>query len=667
MVAQETIGIGTVLGEYKIEKILGQGGMGVVYKAHESSLNRKVALKVLSQKLSSDKEFITRFKKEAQIIAALNHTNIVSILSFGKGLGHYYFAMEYIKGKDLDEILKEKTTIPLDEALSIARQVADALSEAGEKGVVHRDLKPANIMIDEMNRARVTDFGVARIESAEDNLTKTGMFLGSPQYASPEQAGGMSIDPRSDIYALGAVLYRMLTGTPPTTGDSPLAVVVKVVSESVTPIEEVDSSIPKPVCALIGKMMAKDRNQRYQSAKEVVADIDNCLHLLKTGQAGKVDKTVVQSPSFHKGKTRENRNSLWPWAAGAIGILFLLLLIWGGKSFFSDTATDPLVPDEMPTFSRSSAEAEPPVPAETPAPIESTVLSPPVETPEQPPVQDSEEVAIIATAKPSSLPSATEQISTLETVGEKQKLQAASPENKASAAESLVTSVSPDTPQPKAKTEKTLPEQPIVLLIVSGPEDMTLPLQAQLETTLLDSNLQVISPVEVPVLYEKMQVGDMPVNWYSVRQYTPGEAAHILILAKIQKAGSTILRFHGTSQEQISAMFSVRIMDMDTGKLVDRSISGTIQYTVLNMQDEFQDTLSTTVNKIGNAIQEYWNKKKREKSTAHVLSRKRTNKVQSSMFRDVLRKAEMLENGPDLHIGCILYTNNRCARRTLLF
>ncbi len=650
MAIQETISIGTVLGEFEIEKILGRGGMGVVYKAHETSLNRKVALKVLSHMLSTDNEFITRFKKEAQIIAALNHPNIVSILSFGKDLNHYYFAMEYIKGRDLDQILKEKKTIPLEEALTIARQVADALSEAGKKGVVHRDLKPANIMMDEMNRIRVTDFGVARIESANDNLTKTGMFLGSPQYASPEQAEGLPIDTRSDIYALGAVLYRMLAGTPPTTGDSPLAVVVKIVSETVVPIEQVNSSVPEPVCSLIGKMMAKDLKQRYQSHEEVVTAIDNYLRILKSSKTGESEHNMSQPPPLPTTTAPKQNFQIQALAGGGICILILLLVFLGKSSFFSKDSKElsktniqqqtslvpkniledkPVAPAPQDSLPQSEITLQDKTTTETKTaphslvqPITDTVEQAQSKTDKQPPVVEINQFTKRATASKNhaqpvnDLP---DNKNSILTSGSNNL------EEKSATIDTLANKISPaTTPKTAINTSQKatnyipaeeqnlkLPNNPAILLIVTGPDEMTMPLQAHLESTLLDSSLQVISPTDVPILYKKMQIGDMPVNWYNINQLTPSGAAHVLVLAKIQKTGSTLLRFYGTSQEQISAIFSVRILDMSTGKLVERSINGTIRYTVLNMQEEFQETLDTTVNKLGDSIHNFWNTKKK--------------------------------------------------------
>ena len=333
---EENLAPGDILGGFKIEKELGRGGMGVVFKAHELSLNRKVALKVLGQKLTFDEEFITRFKREAQIVAAMNHPNIVKILSFGEEQGLYYFAMEYIKGKDLGQILQEKKVLPMEEALFIIGQVAGALDEAHRRGVVHRDLKPSNIMLDRMGRVKVTDFGVAFAEESTVKLTKTGLFLGTPEYASPEQAQGQPLDVRSDIYALGAVLYRMLSGKPPITGDSPLAVVAKISSEPVTPIKKVNPDVPKPVRKLIEKMMAKDSDLRFQTPDDLISAIDHCRSVLK--------KSAPFSKPGFKDKTQLHQASQKSWyrskllIGGAGGALAIFMALWLAFTWFTTAA-----------------------------------------------------------------------------------------------------------------------------------------------------------------------------------------------------------------------------------------------------------------------------------------------------------------------------------------
>ena len=347
MISENTIGIGSFLGGFKIERELGRGGMGVVYKAHELSLNRKVALKVLSQRLSSDEEFIKRFQREAQVIAALNHPNIVNILSCGKDQGLYYFAMEYVNGKDLGQILQEKTSIPVEQALSITSQVASALGEAGGRGVVHRDIKPSNIMIDEMGRAKVTDFGVAHLENSDAKLTRTGLFLGTPEYASPEQATGRPLDVRSDIYSLGAVLYRMLSGKPPVTGESPLAVVTKIATEPVTPISQLNSSVPKPVCELIEKMMAKEPNERFQTPKEILVAIDDCIDSLKMDVP--LARSKIQDVGTMPAPTPKPRSyaKLFGGIAGVALAVFLIVWLVEGGFLKKKPSTAPKVLEEV--------------------------------------------------------------------------------------------------------------------------------------------------------------------------------------------------------------------------------------------------------------------------------------------------------------------------------
>ena len=364
--AAEITGIGSLLGGFRLEEELGRGGMGVVYKAHELALNRKVALKVLSPRLSSDPEFIQRFKREAQAIAALNHFNIVSILSYGEERGSYYFAMEYIRGKDLGRILEEKRIIPVEEALSITAQVAGALGEAGARGMVHRDLKPSNIMVDETGRVRVTDFGVAHLESSGTQLTRTGLFLGTPEFASPEQARGGTLDVRSDIYSLGAVLYRMLSGRPPFTGESPIAVVVKVATEPVTPIGEVNPSVPEPIRRLIDKMMAKDVQERCQTPEELVEAIDRCRSSLQVGASPPARKI---SPQAAKPAVPPRRWTSVAVLGGIVGVaLAVFLVVWIVEGVWRSPVPQPL-PQAEPVAVQSRGT--------TPAPAEPAPTFPP--------------------------------------------------------------------------------------------------------------------------------------------------------------------------------------------------------------------------------------------------------------------------------------------------
>ena len=547
MISEDTISIGSFLGGFKIERELGRGGMGVVYKAHELSLNRKVALKVLSQRLSSDEEFIKRFQREAQVIAVLNHPNIVNVLSCGKEHGLYYFAMEYVNGKDLGQILQEKTSIPLEQALSITSQVASALGEAGERGVVHRDIKPPNIMIDKMGRAKVTDFGVAHLENSDARLTRTGLFLGTPEYASPEQATGRPLDVRSDIYSLGAVLYRMLSGKPPVTGESPLAVMTKIAAEPVTPINQINPSVPKPVCELVEKMMAKKPNERFQTPKEILVAIDDCINSLKMDAP--LAKSKIQDVGTMPAPTPKPKSyaKLFGGVAGVALAVFLIL--WFVKGWLPEkTQVLEEVPTELTDIKPVSEETAP-------------IFVAPVSE-----VKDVKEAETAGIEKPAGKPA-------------------------------------------ELKKSPVLPKIPTVLMAVSGDESMVPLVQAHLESIIVGSGLRLASIFEIPMLRKKMQFGEIPITWYSIKQFIPKNRAHILLLAKVRKTGSMPLEYYGYTQELTTAIFSIRTVDMATGTSAGSPANASIRFTPLNMEENFKKAITSAASGIGTDIKTYWKEK----------------------------------------------------------
>ncbi len=272
--------IGKRIDGYEIIRILGRGGMGVVYKAHEMTLQRVVALKVLPTHLAENKEFITRFYREARAAAQLNHPNVVTIHRVGSDDGYHYIAMEYLKGRELTEVIKEKKFLDVPTALEITRQVAGALAAAHELKILHRDIKPQNIMLDDTGRVKVMDFGIAKIANPEGDthaLTMTGQLIGTPAYMSPEQCKGAPSDHRSDIYSLGVVLYQMLTGRVPYTGETPLAVIRKIVEDPVPAVYGFNQEVPDAAVKILHKALAKDPEQRYASASDLESDIRKFL------------------------------------------------------------------------------------------------------------------------------------------------------------------------------------------------------------------------------------------------------------------------------------------------------------------------------------------------------------------------------------------------------
>jgi serine/threonine protein kinase len=264
--------IGRTIGRFEILSELGRGGMAVVYKARQTSPNRIVALKVLPPELSLDRTYIARFRQEADSAAALEHPNIVPIYVVDEAEGLHYIAMKFIDGRTLKEIIHERGSLPLDETIRLVEQVASALDYAHSRGVIHRDIKPSNMMLDRNGWVYLTDFGLARGTGGGGGLTIAGTVMGTPEYMSPEQAQGLpNVGPPTDIYALGVVIYEMLTGRMPFKADTPMAMLVARLQHAPIPPRDFRSDLPLPVEDVIMRALARKPEARYQSAGELVA------------------------------------------------------------------------------------------------------------------------------------------------------------------------------------------------------------------------------------------------------------------------------------------------------------------------------------------------------------------------------------------------------------
>ena len=269
-------GEATVINDrYEIHKRIGRGGMADVFLARDLLLDRQVAVKVLFPEFAIDPNFVERFRREAQAAANLSHPNIVNVYDWGKYSGTYFITMEYVQGRTLAEILRTNRQLTAKQAAEIASEVAAALGFAHEAGLAHRDIKPANILIGSNGQVKVADFGIARAMNAptESNLTQAGAVMGTASYFSPEQAQGAQPDPRSDLYSLGIVMYEMVAGRPPFTGENPVSIAYKQVHDPPQPLNQIVADIPRPFEAIIAKLLAKDPKLRYPSAHALRDDL----------------------------------------------------------------------------------------------------------------------------------------------------------------------------------------------------------------------------------------------------------------------------------------------------------------------------------------------------------------------------------------------------------
>ncbi len=257
---------------YRIMRKLGSGGMANVYLAEDQELGRRVAIKILNDRHAGDEQFVERFRREAKNAASLSQQNIVSIYDRGEAEGTYYIAMEYLDGRSLKELILSRGPAPMSVAVDYARQILSALRFAHRNGIVHRDIKPHNVLVDPEGHVKVTDFGIARAGASQ--MTEEGSIIGTAQYLSPEQARGTQVDQRSDLYSLGIVLYELLTGEVPFTGDSPVEIAMKHLSATPPPLRAKRPEMPQSLEHVVLRALAKDPAARYQTADEMDADLE---------------------------------------------------------------------------------------------------------------------------------------------------------------------------------------------------------------------------------------------------------------------------------------------------------------------------------------------------------------------------------------------------------
>ncbi len=340
---------------YEVQGRIGVGGMAEVWRGHDRTLNRTVAIKTLLPQFARDASFVDRFRREAQAAARLNHHGIVSVYDSGTDGETPYIVMQFIEGRTLADYLASGKTIPPMKAAQVAKEIAEALAAAHAEGVIHRDIKPANVMVTRDGKVLVMDFGIARLISGPETAPQTSAVLGTASYLSPEQAQGQSVDARTDIYALGVVLYEMLTGRPPFTGDSPMAIAYKQVNATPEPPSSVNPDVPPELDAVVMRALSKNPANRYQTGQEFADDLERA----RTGgqvmatpllpAAGEATQVISrpQPTSVLPPQQDEPGGSRKAWIGALLAILIIALLAAGGYlvvTMLTDGGDGELVP-----------------------------------------------------------------------------------------------------------------------------------------------------------------------------------------------------------------------------------------------------------------------------------------------------------------------------------
>ncbi len=401
---------GREFGPYRIVEPLGEGGMASVYKAYQANMDRYVALKVLPRHFASDAQFVARFEQEAKVLAKLRHPHILPVHDYGQADGFTFLVMPYIEGGTLINALN-KDPLPLPDIERIISQVGDALDYAHTQGIIHRDVKPSNVLVDQRGNCMLMDFGIAKIVESSNNLTQTGGILGTPAYMAPEQGRGGATDSRIDIYALGVILYEMATGRVPFKAETPIAVLVKHINDPLPPPRVVNPNLPQPVEQVILKAMAKNPDDRFATAADLVralkaAVADAARQPPAAGDtlpaAENEMPTVLAEPAPTAAPApKKGGVAQYAWLIAAVGVIGLFLVmavcglgLFGVTMFQSQTVTEPT----------AAANASVPEPAQLTA--TAAIEAPPAATAEepQPPAAADDQPAATATPRPSPTP-----------------------------------------------------------------------------------------------------------------------------------------------------------------------------------------------------------------------------------------------------------------------
>lgn len=652
----------TRVGHYDIVSELGRGGMGVVYKGHESSLQRHVAIKMLSESLAGDASVVERFFREARSMAQLNDPHIVQIYFVGEDAGQPYFAMEFVEGESLSALLKREGRLEPGQAARILLQVAQGLATAHDRGVIHRDIKPANLLITQRGLVKVADFGIAiATQDFNRKLTGTGQFVGTPGYLSPEVCLGKPVDQRSDIFALGIVFFEMLTGQSPFKDESPLGMMLEVVQAELPDVRAVNQAIDPRLAEILKRMVAKDPADRYPDCHALIEDLVAAgVHSAITLGQARPPVPPMAGTAINTPTPAELRRPSLPMApapapvaspgamtpppapaaaapaaiqsrrrTGALewGFAAALLVASIGVSAWWMRAPEPAgdaAAPMQPLAETAAPAAESPVPApspatpatETAAAVSAAALPVAAEASTSPPMQSmgatqaSEAPAAMASVPPAeAAPPAT--------ASPAEPAAAASAASAANAATGHASEVATPTPAPAAATRATpdprpralasaaAPERPAayqgpprVIVLAIGDPAVAAVVESEIESRLDASRMVLVDEELLPGL------GAMESRQAELPRLLALARRHaeILIVARVVPLGQQELTFYGQSSTQYSARIDIGAYDTAASRKLGPGWNTEVAFTNLNARQNTVDAMAPLLGRIDDAL-----------------------------------------------------------------
>ena len=645
------------IGHYRTLGLLGRGGMGVVYKGHEASLNRYVAIKVLADSLAHDESVKERFLREARSMAALNDPHIISIYYIGDDAGQTYFVMEFVDGESLGSLLKREGKLKPEQAAKIIYQTAQGLSTAHDKGVIHRDIKPGNLMLTSKGAVKIADFGIAlSTQDFSKKLTSTGEFVGTPGYLSPEVCQGKPVDQRSDIFSLGIVLFECLAGRMPFTDESPLGLMLEVVKAEIPDVRTLNAEVDPELERILSRMVAKDPAERYQSCQELVADLARHPLVAKGGPITLQTRMSTAAATVVGGKTPVsgqrplpgttptpqplpvNRSTpaaaqpvmgahqpvlqpqsstksspLVPLAIAAILILGLAGVAYGFRDripllqqYLGASAPAAVSPAAPAPQTQASTPAVLNAPATEPAQTTTTLASvPPAATQSSPtdPRYAENAPANSATAipptpaPPSNAPASAPSVADVAV--------ATAPATPATSAPVQVATIA----QPPKPSAPPRPHVPTIAVLAGGDDAISNPALEAIERALERSGYRIVDEGSLPRVGRFMD-GERP-RFAEAVQALRGHADAV-VFVHARKVGAQEMSYYGQSSTLYTAQLGVRAYSIEQGRPLGPPWSEQVNFTSLNAAEKSREAVEPMLERVSERLIDYKPGKRRE-------------------------------------------------------